>query len=160
MTQHSHYLEKFIGDEDFTSHSHKKIFYHLKRGILNGDTIDATILTAKLEAEKVCFLDEKVGAYDYISNLYDNPVKENVIVQTAKDLKPFTARRRFRAAFLEGAESMKLLKNATLEEIISTSDKIYNNEIGHYEGDSGPENIFEDLTWVLLLKFIRIWNCR
>ena len=144
-----YYLEKFIGDEDFTSHSYKKIFYHLKRSILNGDSVDATTLTAKLEAEKLCFLDEQVGTYDFISNLFENPIKEEMVEQTAKDLKPFTARRRIHAAFLEGAEKMKGLKNASLDEILSISDKVFNNEITYYDGDSGPENIYDELMEVI-----------
>jgi len=138
-------LARFIGDEDFTSSSLKKIFYHLKQSIEKGERLDATTLTAKLEEESVCFLDEKMDAYDFVSNLYDSQVNESLIDQYAKDLKTFTVRRQYYNSALNTAEQMKSLKNCSIEEIIAVADKAHNNQISYIEGNSGPENIYEDI---------------
>ena len=138
-------LARFIGDEDFTSSSLKKIFYHLSQSIEKGERLDATTLTAKLEEESVCFLDEKMDAYDFVSNLYDSQVNEVLIDQYAKDLKTFTVRRQYYNSALNTAEQMKSLKNCSIEEIISVADKAHNNQISYIEGNAGPENIYEDI---------------
>jgi len=141
-------LSQFLKSEDFSNPSglNATIFNIISNSISNSQPVDPVLISQKIENLKISF-ENGLNVFDYLSSLNLRPVTEEACLSAAKQVKKFAIRR----SIIKNAEQLKneiheLDDDVSFDDIVSISDKIYNNNIDIYFNESNkPQNIFEDM---------------
>ena len=150
LLQHQHKWEEvasFLTESDFYSTDSKvnvSIFKLLKHSLDNAEKIDEHILIERLNSLGVSFPDS-IDVSEYIRSMAFVPTSEDILIPNVKELKKYTARRHIYNACVKVSKFVKSIDpNIPYSEIVDECDKIYNDQLQHFEvGESETQNLFE-----------------
>jgi replicative DNA helicase len=141
-------ISQFLTSDDFGDPSkvNPTIFNIIQNSILSSEPIDPVLLSQKASALKINF-EDGINIFDYLQSLSMRSVSEEACISAAKQVKKYSIRR----SIINNSEKLKkeildLDDSASFDEIVSLSDKIYNNDINIYFNNiNKPQNIFDDM---------------
>lgn len=141
-------ISQFLKSDDFGDPSglNATIFNVISNSISNSEPIDPILISQKIENLKISF-EDGLTIFDYLSSLNLRQVNEDACVAASKQVKKLSIRR----SLIKNAEKLKkelyeLSEDIDFDQIISISDKIYNNNMNVYFNEiNKPQNIFEDM---------------
>lgn len=141
-------IAQFLKSDDFGDPSgvNPTLFNIIGNSLSNSETIDPVIISQKTASLKITF-EDGLNAFDYLQSLAMRNVSEDACVSAAKQIKKFAIRR----SIINNADKLKkeitnLDDSVSFDEIVSMSDKIYNNELNIYFSNvNSPQNVFSDM---------------
>jgi replicative DNA helicase len=133
-----------LGEEDFTSDLNRVIFSVIKSKKFKGEQIDKNLLSSQVKGLGIDF--DGIDPFDYIVyGLGSLSINASKAKDYFHSLKLVTARREIEQAGLKIARQMKSMSDASIDEILSAADQLYNGKISLMElGDEFPD-IYESL---------------
>jgi len=147
-------IAHLIDEEDFytenQSYVNQTIFKLIKNSQDKGtnESLDHIILIERLRAAQISFSDN-IDIGDYVQSLAMMRFNEdyNNIVEIAKELKTYTARRQLYETCSDIQYKAKnSMGNLSLPEIVRAADTLYNKPLEAYASTTeGPENIYSDM---------------
>jgi replicative DNA helicase len=141
-------VDRYIDEKDFHNQVHHTIFGVLRSMLSEKLEIDKSLLTDKIVSMNIRFKDE-IDIPRYISDMTFTQVKPDGVIQNAQLLKKYRIRRDLRNTGLELVNHAHKCGNEEVDEIISTSDQIYNQKIQGYSLDDDPVDVFENIADVV-----------
>ena len=140
-------IAPFISDKDFFDENsvvNKTIFCVLRQALESSESLDGVILTQRVNALGISF-EDNISVSDYIKALSMRQISKDGVIKAAQELKKLTIRREIHDASLRVAKEMKSFSpNASYNEIVSSADQIYNEQVNLYEiSGQSPENLFD-----------------
>lgn len=143
-----HQISQFLKSEDFAdpSHVNPTLFNIIGNAISNSEPIDPILISQKTATLKLTF-EDGISVFDYLQSLSMRNVSENACVSAAQQVKKFAIRR----SIINSSKKLEkeitdLADDASFSDIISLSDKIYNNDLDIYFNNvNKPQNIFLDM---------------
>ena len=137
-------VDRFLTEKDFHNQVHHTIFGVLRTMLTEKLEVDKTLLIDKIESMQIRFKDE-CRIPRYISDMAFTQVKPEGVIEHAKLLLKYRIRRDLRNTGLELINHAHKCGNEGVDEIVSTSDRIYNTKIQSYTSDDDPEDLLENL---------------
>ena len=143
----------FLSAQDFVSDVNSVIFSFLKADYDQGNFIDEVILSERIKLSGISF-EANINVGDYTKSIKLRKGSPSSLIESAKELKKLSVRRGISETAKKLISSMSNLDaSKKLTEIVDTADSIYNSNINLYEdGDSFPQNIFDDMEGIVELK--------
>lgn len=143
-----HEVSAFLSPDDFgdPSNVNSTIYRALGAMISEGVAVDYVLVTRRLLDLNIRF-EGGINIGEYIQSLSMQTIKEEAVNDIAKQIKKLSIRR----SIIENAKKIEetmvnLGEDASFDEIVSSADKIYNNQVSSYcNQDSGPVNLFETM---------------
>lgn len=141
-------ISKFLTSEDFGDSSgvNSTIYNIISNSINSSQPIDPILISQKATDLKISF-ESGLNIFDYLNSLSMRPVSVEACIDAAKKIKKLSVRR----SIINNAESLKkeindLDSDCSFDDIISLSDRIYNQNLNIYFNESSqPQNIFFDM---------------
>jgi replicative DNA helicase len=137
-------LERFISEKDFYSEVHSTIFSIMKTMLLNGEEVDKTVLALRIKNLGISFKDE-INIHDYIDSISFTQITQKATIEAAQELAKLRIVREIVESCKETATWAKKNMDKPLDDIVSGSDAIFNEQMRSYEFDDEPENLFDDI---------------
>ena len=138
-------IERFISAQDFYVELHSTVYSVIKTVLTKGEALDKVILAQKIQNLGIAFKDD-VNIFDYIESISFTQITKSATIKSAQELASITARR---DTYMAGQKLMKFAKDSgqlPINEFITGSDKIYNENIATYTTEEAPSNIFDGIT--------------
>ena len=135
-------VESFISDSDFVNEVHYTIFCVFKETFNKGEQIDKVLISQKCKNLGITFKDQSIDIFNYVNSICLIPTSQPGLAEGAKELLKLRIRREIE----QTGDDIKKFANSCaekpIEEIITESDKIYNNKICAYAAENNkPEDI-------------------
>jgi len=135
-------VESFISDSDFVNEVHYTIFCVFKETFNKGEQIDKVLISQKCKNLGITFKDQSIDIFNYGNSICLIPTSQPGLAEGAKELLKLRIRREIE----QTGDDIKKFANSCaekpIEEIITESDKIYNNKICAYAAENNkPEDI-------------------
>jgi replicative DNA helicase len=135
-------IDRFISDSDFYQPTHGTIFSVIKSLILSGGNIDKIVVSEKIKNLGISFKDE-INIYDYIENLSFTQISKKGLIDSSKELLKL----RIRRDLIQNADKIKeYVKGSgtdSIEEIVSSVDRLHSEKIDSYCFSDEPVNLFQ-----------------
>ena len=146
-------IAMFVGSKDFFFEPHQIIYSFIKSDYEAGNHVDEIILSERIKLSGISF-EDNINVADYLRALKLKKSSKQSVVECAKELCKFSARRSLSKT---GENMQREMKNIdptkSLNEIIESCDKIYAANIDLYEnGENFPQNIYEDMEEIIELR--------
>ena len=149
------YPEKFaefsnwINSSDFFSEVNKVIYSFIKSSLDQGDHLDHILLSEKIKLSGISF-EDNINIADYIQALSLVKISKNSLRESARQLKKLTVRREISSVGSSLQKEMKSVDaDKTLTDIIDTADSVYSKINTYDNGESFPQNIFEEMEFAV-----------
>lgn len=138
-----------LKEDDFYSEEtsvHKSIFLLCKHALNNKQVLDEVLLIDRLKQLKISFPDS-IDLENYVRNLFFFKVSEESFLTSLKELKKYSVRRELLSAATKISTIVKKTDPLeTYENIISSTDKVYNDTVKKFESSGrGFYNLFSDI---------------
>ena len=135
-------VESFISDSDFINEVHYTIFCVFKETFNKGESIDKVLISQKCKNLGITFKDQSIDIFNYVNSICLVPTSQAGLIEGSKELLKLRIRREIE----QTGDDIKKFANSCaekeIEEIITESDKIYNNKICVYAAENNkPEDI-------------------
>lgn len=135
-------VESFISDSDFINEVHYTIFCVFKETFNKGESIDKVLISQKCKNLGITFKDQSIDIFNYVNSICLVPTSQAGVIEGSKELLKLRIRREIE----QTGDDIKKFANSCaekqIEEIITESDKIYNNKICVYAAENNkPEDI-------------------
>jgi|TARA_R110000751_G_scaffold266876_1_gene365849 replicative DNA helicase len=137
-------IDGFISGKDFFTDSHATIYNVIKSTLSKGEDIDKVIVAQKIKNLGISFKDD-INIFDYLTSISFTQITEKATVKVAQELAKITVRRE---TYYSGKKLMEFAKSSgekTINEFISGSDSIYNDNVSAYTTETKPSNIFDGI---------------
>ena len=135
-------IEAFISDSDFINEVHYTIFCVFKETFNKGEQIDKVLISQKCKNLGITFKDQSIDIFNYVNSICLIPTSQPGLIEGAKELLKLRIRREIEQTGDEIKKFANSCAEKPIEEIISESDKIYNNKICAYAAENNkPEDI-------------------
>ena len=137
-------IDGFISGKDFFTDSHATIYNVIKSTLSKGEEIDKVIVAQKIKNLGISFKDD-INIFDYLTSISFTQITQSATVKTAQELAKITVRRE---TYYSGKKLMEFAKSSgekTINEFISGSDSIYNDNVSAYTTETKPSNIFDGI---------------
>lgn len=147
-------IQSLFSEDDIYSKDsvlHRTIFTLIKQSVEKGEDVEATILSQRALNLGIKF-DEELPVGDYIISLSQRNVAAGSVEKFARELKKLSIRRSLAQTGKDIEQAMmKLPPTASYAEIIAAADKIFNNQVNHFDSleDSAPVNIYDDMEYLV-----------
>lgn len=143
-------IESFINENDFVNEVHYTIFCVFKETFNKGESVDKILIAQKAKNLGITFKDQAIDIFNYVNSICLIPTTRPGLIEGSKELLKFRIRREIE----ETGESIKKFANncadKPIEEIITESDKIYNNKICAYtSANNKPEDITSNVIEII-----------
>ena len=142
----------FINQKDFYSEYslvNTTIFSFFKNSLEKGDSIDAVLISEKINSLGIKF-EDGIQPLEYIQSLGLRKVSKKSVLTSSKELKKLTIKRDISKVGKDLVRCMGDLKDSSYQEIVDQADKIYNRNIDSYEPSNGsPENIYDTMEEII-----------
>jgi replicative DNA helicase len=126
---------------------HYNIFSAIEKLLAENSTLDPVLIANLLGNLKVDFLDN-ISILDYLNSIDSIRTTEGTTIESAKALMVLYTRRNIRSmAFNIASKVDELEASATIKEIISTADSVYNSVNMYTNMMQKPVNLFETAQW-------------
>lgn len=137
-------LSSRITSEDFYVEQHRVMYNVLEKLVFSKQDVDKIILAQKITELGITFRND-VSIFDYIENLAMSQINDSGTIDAAAELSNL----RIKRDICETADKIKAYvhgsKDTPLEEVIATSDALYNDKIQSFQYASEPIDIFEGM---------------
>lgn len=137
-------IESFIGPDDFGYDINRIIFTIIQQTLYSHNSIDASIIIAKLQNLGISFKDN-LDTTEYVNALALLQVSLNSLRQTVQELKKITFRRNYIAASENIKRSLLKAGNKSMEELISIVDKEHYENLEKWFNASDSIDLFETM---------------
>jgi len=135
-------VESFISDNDFINEVHYTIFCVFKETFNKGEQIDKVLISQKCKNLGITFKDQSIDIFNYVNSICLIPTSQPGLKEGAKELLKLRIRREIEQTGDEIKKFANSCAEKPIEEIITESDKIYNNKICAYAAENNkPEDI-------------------
>lgn len=135
-------VESFINENDFVNEVHYTIFCVFKETFNKGEQVDKILIAQKAQNLGITFKDQSIDIFHYVNSVCIIPTTQSGLVEAAKELVKFRIRREIEETGNEIKNFAHSCADKTVEEIITESDKIYNDKICAYASENNkPEDI-------------------
>jgi replicative DNA helicase len=135
---------RYINEKDFYNQVHHTIFRVLSSILVKKLEVDPILLVDKIVSMNVRFKDE-IDIATYIDNMTYTQIKPDGVIDNARLLLKYRMRRDTVNTAKDLINYAHKCGNESVDEIISTSDRIYNKKIRSYTSDDDPEDLLENL---------------
>lgn len=142
-----HSISLFISERDFTSKLNRAIFYAIQQLVESDKSLDSVLLTDRVNSSGINFSEEiDISVQDYIEGLQLRQIKQEAIVDIARNLATKTFQRHQYVKVANIAKEIRTRQFSSADEIVSACDQIYHGDRDFWNGKLlEPENIFADL---------------
>lgn len=142
-------IADFIGSDDFCADQNsinKTIFQSLKTFCENSEHVDEVVLSERIKSLGISF-PQNIEIGDYIYSLGMVQVKQNSILDVARELKKYTVRREIYNAAKDTAIKIKNLNpESSYQSIIDVADSTFNKKIDLLDvSENTFSNIYEEM---------------
>lgn len=143
-------IESFISDSDFINEVHYTIFCVFKETFNKGEQIDKVLISQKCKNLGITFKDQSIDIFNYVNSICLIPTSQPGLIEGAKELLKLRIRREIEQTGDEIKKFANSCAEKGIEEIISESDKIYNNKICAYAAENNkPEDITSNVIEII-----------
>lgn len=143
-------IEAFISDSDFINEVHYTIFCVFKETFNKGEQIDKVLISQKCKNLGITFKDQSIDIFNYVNSICLIPTSQPGLIEGAKELLKLRIRREIEQTGDEIKKFANSCAEKPIEEIISESDKIYNNKICAYAAENNkPEDITSNVIEII-----------
>jgi len=137
-------VERFISDKDFVNEVHQTVFRVLRESLLQKERVDTVILAEKIKNIGVSFKDD-LNIYDYLEAISFSQITYKATIEAAQELAKLTVRRELYHKCDEIKKHIKTSGADDIDDIISSVDSLYGDQISKYEIEAEPCNIFDGM---------------
>lgn len=137
-------IDLFLSEDDFVNNSHRTIYCVIKSLLSQGEKLDKVIVAQKIKNLGVTFK-EDLDIFDYLDSLSSSQITEKAGINACKELVKLRVRREICGASDKIKAYVLENGNASIDEIIANSDKIYNDQISSYHIEEEPRDLFDGL---------------
>lgn len=132
-------LSEMLTESVFHTKEHKIIFSILKNMIYTGEKVEKAVLAQKILSVGIKF---EIDIFDYIDSITYSQINPQGITDCVKELLKLRIRRDLwnNAATIQAY--IKDSQNDPIDKIISHVDSIYNTQVGKYQSDSDPVDLY------------------
>ena len=138
-------IERYISDKDFYNDVHKTIFSMIAATLLEGKRVDKVILAERIKNLGISFPDE-IDIYSYIDNISFTQITNKATIEAAQELKKITIRREIYKSTQDVQRFLKDNASKSIDEIITTCDSLYAQNLLSYGLQEEPVNLFEGMS--------------
>ena len=143
-------IESFISENDFINEVHYTIYCVFKETFNKGEQVDKILIAQKAQNLGITFKDQSIDIFNYVSSICLIPTTSNGVIEAAKELIKFRIRREIEETGDEIKKFAHSCSDKSIEEIITESDKIYNNKICAYAAENNkPEDITSNVIEII-----------
>jgi replicative DNA helicase len=143
-------ISNFISENDFVNEVHYTVFCVFKETFNNGEQVEKVLIAQKAQNLGITFKDQSIDIFNYINSICIIPTTQSGLVEAAKELLKFRIRREIEQTGEEIKKHAHNCAEKTIEEIITESDKIYNDKICAYASENNkPEDISANLIEII-----------
>lgn len=143
-------IESFISDGDFMNEVHYTIFCVFKETFNKGEQIDKILISQKCQNLGITFKDQSIDIFNYVNSICLIPTSQPGLIEGAKELLKLRIRREIEQTGDEIKKFANSCAEKPIEEIITESDKIYNNKICAYAAENNkPEDITSNVIEII-----------
>jgi replicative DNA helicase len=142
-------IEPFVSESEFVAPFNQVIFSVIKNQISKGDSVDPYIISEKIKNLGKTSFNQTGNIFDYIKSLSLVSITEKGFISAAQELKRLSIRREIFETAEKLQQAMAESSDSSLEELISKSDKIYNEKILSYDLTEDPVDIFEHMQEII-----------
>jgi len=143
-------IESFISDGDFMNEVHYTIFCVFKETFNKGEQIDKILISQKCQNLGITFKDQSIDIFNYVNSICLIPTSQPGLIEGARELLKLRIRREIEQTGDEIKKFANSCAEKPIEEIITESDKIYNNKICAYASENNkPEDITANIIEII-----------
>jgi replicative DNA helicase len=143
-------ISNFISENDFVNEVHYTVFCVFKETFNNGEQVEKVLIAQKAQNLGITFKDQSIDIFNYINSICIIPTTQSGLIEAAKELLKFRIRREIEQTGEEIKKHAHNCAEKTIEEIITESDKIYNDKICAYASENNkPEDISANLIEII-----------
>lgn len=143
-----HQISQFLKSDDFGDPSlvNPSLYNLIGASVNASEPIDPVLIAQKATSLRLTF-EDGISVFDYLQSLGMRGVTEEACIAAAKAVKKYSIRR----AIINNAQKLQkeitdLDDDVPFDQIISMSDKIYNNQLDVYFNNvNKPQNVFDDM---------------
>lgn len=137
-------VDGFLSENEFVNDTHRIIFSVIKASLSKGEKIDKVVVAQKIKNLGITLKDD-IEIFGYLDAICSSQINIDGGKSSCKELVKLRVRR-------EIAETAEKIKNyaikcgdASVSDIITQSDKIYNERLNSYVEDSEPIDLFGNI---------------
>ena len=138
-------IERYISEKDFYNDVHKTIFSMVRATLLEGKKVDKVILAERIKNLGISFPDE-IDIYSYIDNISFTQITNKATIEAAQELKKITIRREIYKSTQDVQRFLKDNASKSIDEIITTCDSLYGQNLLSYGLQEEPTNLFDGMS--------------
>lgn len=142
-------VENFLTEKDFFHDVHYTIFTMLRDSYLKGEKVDKVLLGERIKNLGIKFKDD-LDISDYIEGISFTQITPKLTIESIKELIKIRIRRELAETGQRIASYADSCGDLSLDEIITSSDKIYNEKISTYEKTNQPQKLFQGLEELII----------
>ena len=137
-------IDRFIEEKDFYTDLHSTIFCVIRSIISNNKEIDKVLISEKITNLGITF-EQPIDIYRYVDDISATQIEPSAVVEASKELLKYRIRREIMESALDIADYTRKCGTNSIDEIISTCDKMYSDRMRGYNFDDEPVKLFEGL---------------
>jgi len=138
-------ISSILSEQDFYQPVHKTIYSVINSAYSHGESkLDGVLLAQKVKDLGISFKDD-INIFDYVDAISFSNITPEACLKACKNLIKYRIRRELVDT------GKRIIENATdsddkpIAEILTASDKIYNDKISQYEGKDKIVNLFSGI---------------
>jgi len=137
-------IANFISEKDFYNENHGIIYCVIKDILSRSEHIDKVIVAEKVKNIGV-EMPENIDPFDYIESICYSKINKQAVIEACQELVKLRIRREIQETGDKIKNHSKNAGNMSIDELISESDKIYNEKISILDTNEKPENVFDGI---------------
>lgn len=137
-------VDGFLGERDFVAEPHNVIFSCLRSAYLNNEKLDKVLLAQKIKNLGISFKD-KIDIFDYIESISFTPINPKATIKACQELAKLRAFRDIESTCDRMKEVVNKSVHLELEEVVSTVDAIYGDQINAFSIEDEPDDMFSNI---------------
>lgn len=137
-------VDPFLSEKDFYQDVHSTIYSVIKLFLVNNEKVDKVLVANRIKNLGISFKDE-INIFDYIEDLFFQEITEVASIEACKELSKLRMCREIHNTFSDGQKYIENNLNDSVDEVISSCDKIYGERISSYTFGKEPSNLFQDI---------------
>ena len=137
-------IERFVNEKDFYFDVHNTIFCVIRSILAAGKKLDKVLLSEKIQNLGISFKDD-IEIYRYIDEISFTYITKEATVDSARELAKYKVRREILRSVQNVSNYIRKCGDAGIDEIISSCDEMYNENMRKYALDDEPVDLFKDI---------------
>lgn len=139
-------IDPFVCSRDFHYDIHSTVFSIIKSQVEKDEAVDVFLVCERIKNSGITFKDGGTNPYEYLKSLFTLfKITEKGFVSAAKELKKFSICRDIYKAGIKLQDYLVKSTDQDFGSIVTSCDKIYNDQMMSFEFSERPENLFDDI---------------